>query len=577
MVGPVFALELLRGRRRSRLDLFRRVYAGWLILQFGVVFLSYLAEILGGFVSPRVGISRFLNSFLEAFLAQHFLLLLLLTPTFAAGAISDEKAQGTLQDLLTADLTSWEIIGGKLCGRLAQVLLLALVGLPLLGLLGGYGHLHLLTFLSLSALTVALAFALGAASILASVWSKQTRAAVLLVYTGGGLGFLSVRLLEWGLSEGIPRLASDSLLRGVLERLDGFLHYLSLFYVLEPVWDRNDPGEQIRRLLAGALVWGTFGAGCMALAVWRLRPAYGRQLEGAGRRNRTVTKTRRPMMDDEPIRWKEREVRGADLWSWLPRLPQRVTVPMVLLGTMGLSVSFLAQGYSEGEFLAQGVLVLLLTSLVAGVRASGTVCAERERQTWEGLLLSPLDTKEIVHDKLLGIMDSVRLPLCAYALPALLVSSLAGVNAFEITFLLLLLTWVAAYYLGATGIWCSVRSQSSWRSLLATLASGYGFGLGYVFLSWLTYFCVACVAFPFGLFLAEAGTSEGVLRLLLFLFDLTMSLLLAWLLWKAAELKLHLATNWVDDHEREGRPSTRARTRAMRKSVEFLEGQRDKI
>ena len=34
MLGPVFSLELLRGSRRGPLQFLRRVYAGWLVLQF---------------------------------------------------------------------------------------------------------------------------------------------------------------------------------------------------------------------------------------------------------------------------------------------------------------------------------------------------------------------------------------------------------------------------------------------------------------------------------------------------------------------------------------------------------------
>jgi ABC-type transport system involved in multi-copper enzyme maturation permease subunit len=568
-------MEWLRGSRRNRLVVFRRVYSGWLILQFSVVLVSYLAEIGAGSASPMVAISGFLNSFLETFIAQHFVLLVLLTPTFVAGAISDEKAQGTLEGLLTADLTSWEIVAGKSFGRLAQVLLLALAGLPLLALLGGYGHLHFLALLSVFSLTLALAFALGAASILASVWSKQTRAAVLLVYVVGGLGFVGVWLLQWALGAGIPRLAADSLFREILERVDRFSHYLDLFYVLEPMWGRNDPREQIRRLLAGSLVWAILGAVCLLLAVWRLRPAYGRQLEGAGRTSRAAAKTRRRAIDDDPVRWKEGEVGGTALWPRLPRVPKQLRIIAILLGTMVLSVYYLTQSQPEMLFLTQGAWVLVLASLVVGIRASGAVCGERERKTWEGLLLAPLDTREIIRDKLLGIMDSVRLPLCAYALPALLLSLGAGVNAFGFTILLLLWTWVGAFYMGATGIGCSVRSQSSWRSLLATLASGYGFGLGYFFLGSVAYVCFGCLAFPVLAFL-RVSTSPVILQLLFFLYNLAAGLIFAWMLWKAAELKLHLAANWVDDYEREGRPSTRARIRAMHNSVVFLEEQTDK-
>ena len=45
MLGPVFSLELLLGSRRGKLHAFRRVYAGWLIGQFVLLFALHLYEV----------------------------------------------------------------------------------------------------------------------------------------------------------------------------------------------------------------------------------------------------------------------------------------------------------------------------------------------------------------------------------------------------------------------------------------------------------------------------------------------------------------------------------------------------
>ena len=49
------------------------------------------------------------------------------------------------------------------------------------------------------------------------------------------------------------------------------------------------------------------------------------------------------------------------------------------------------------EFYWQGFAVMLLAALLLGVRCSGAVTGERERQTWEALLLTPLETRTIDH------------------------------------------------------------------------------------------------------------------------------------------------------------------------------------
>src|SRR5947209_2735733 len=188
MIGPVLSQELLLGSRRGRQQIFRRVYAGWLIVQLAAFYWLYLvqsnwlgATLFGGTIE-REAAAEFGTQFTAVLVVQQLLLLLLAAPAYTAGAITDEKTRGTLQYLLAADLTAWEIIVGKLLGRIAQVALLTLAALPLLCFIGVFGGLNVVALLVLLAVTLTPLFALGAAGLLASVWSRQTRDAVLGVY-----------------------------------------------------------------------------------------------------------------------------------------------------------------------------------------------------------------------------------------------------------------------------------------------------------------------------------------------------------------------------------------------------------
>src|SRR5437763_6554701 len=123
MLGPVFSAEMLRAGRRGRAHVLRWVYAGWLCLQ-----LFYLSEqarqpLHYGVVPPGQAAvaAGFARHFLDLVLAQQFLLVVLVTPAFVAGAITDEKTRGTLQNLLAAHLTPADIVLGKLVARGAQV------------------------------------------------------------------------------------------------------------------------------------------------------------------------------------------------------------------------------------------------------------------------------------------------------------------------------------------------------------------------------------------------------------------------------------------------------------------------
>src|SRR5205085_8568128 len=76
---------------------------------------------------------------LDLLVAQHFLLLALVAPAFAAGAVTDEKTRGTLEPLFTTHLGPAAIVAGKLLARAAQVGLLALAPLPAVALVGPAG------------------------------------------------------------------------------------------------------------------------------------------------------------------------------------------------------------------------------------------------------------------------------------------------------------------------------------------------------------------------------------------------------------------------------------------------------
>src|SRR5262245_38618703 len=103
--GPVLLIELLLGSRRTRLYIFRFIYGGWLLAQFGLLYLLYRVD---NWMNPDAT-SRFATDYIELFAGQQLVLLALATPALAAGAVTDEKERGTLQYLLTSELTGGEI------------------------------------------------------------------------------------------------------------------------------------------------------------------------------------------------------------------------------------------------------------------------------------------------------------------------------------------------------------------------------------------------------------------------------------------------------------------------------------
>src|SRR4051812_5024643 len=118
MFDPIATVELRRAARRGRHHHMRLLYVLALALEVGLLLLlcfSRANPLFGSAPSdtPLEDAGELLTDGLAWLVVQQFIVLLLAAPAFAAGAISDEKATGTLQYLLASPLAAREIIMGK--------------------------------------------------------------------------------------------------------------------------------------------------------------------------------------------------------------------------------------------------------------------------------------------------------------------------------------------------------------------------------------------------------------------------------------------------------------------------------
>lgn len=578
MFGPVLYLEMLLGSRRGKQYVFRYMYAGWLLLMLVFVALAYLIHVStrGNELEPPFG-----DNFLSVLLVQHFFLLILATPAYVAGAITDEKTQGTLQYMMTADLTPSEIILGKFVGRCAQVAMLALVGLPVIAFCGVFGGLDPFRAFALACYSFLVLLAVGSASMLASVLTRTTREAVLGLYCFGVALIAAYAVLDW-LSEIVP--FAEWPLHFMDEYVKG---YLSPFTIPDHVWKISGARELGREMAKALLVWGGFGAGCLGLSILLLRGAYIRQLEGEGKKKKIRWwRARRSEVNAQPVRWKEREVEGLAPFAFLRGIPTIFGVLLVFTITAvssaliiqyhmptGVTMRSLYQTAlnADGPKLAkmvmsidaaaeafrnQAMIVMLLASFVVAIRCSGAVSGEREKYTWEALLLSPMETRELIRGKLWGIINAARPYVLAYAVPALAFAVLGGPMALFWTLAWLATTWLAMYYVGAAGIWCSTRSKSSWRSLVGTLGFCYVGGffiygplmLIVMILAW--FVLIFLLIIDSALKLGIAGNMAGMMGYYWTAFYLTMCAALAGLFFGLAKFFLFDAEKRVGSLER---------------------------
>jgi hypothetical protein len=458
MFGPVFTLELLRERRRGRFfPLLPWAYAGLLAWQAAVFWIEATSAARSAGPLPPAPIVP-LPSKVQQLVVQHFVVLFLLTPALTASALGEEKAKGTLADLFTTALTSVEIVAGKLLARSLRALQVALAGFPILCAVGSYSGLPPLFFVALFVVSVLVVLGLGAVGLLMAVTSRYTSGAILATYGMIGVGALAVNKVR--------------VLRG-----------LDPFDALAPAWGHADTPETFSRLLAAALAWGLVAAVCFAVAVWRLRPDGLKQMHGAAT-SRTVRAraAERPPVDDDPIRWKEYHIDGLAVLPLLRRVSRPVGV--VITGALAC-VATTFSGIETASrrvdtplpFIAQGLLFLLVATLVVTVRSAGAVTGERERNTWDSLRLTRLDGETFLRGKLRGILDAVMPHYIAYAVPAFFISMAGGLTCLVPTVGSLALAWPLMYHAAACGLRASANSRTTWAAVVLALVTTYLSGL----------------------------------------------------------------------------------------------------
>jgi ABC-type transport system involved in multi-copper enzyme maturation permease subunit len=465
MMGPVYALELVQASRRARKYPWRWIYAGALLIEAQWLTVGVLQSLFG-----RIGpfelfstqdthrVAVIAESLFRLIVAEQTLAILLVAPAFAAGSITDERRKGTLEFLLISPLSAAEIILGKWLGQATQVVHLLSPGYFLLALLAGTIGAPMPPLLLSIAEQIALLYSVTALSLIASTWSRSTAKSIVGVYFFFGI----VLFAEWMFD--LP-LIGPSLWAFPLQ---------------------IDVSVKQHLVGMGTLVGLTFIS--LALAVWRLRPAHERQRNAA---TRVLGRWwDRPPLGDAPMRWKERFTSdwfSIPLWRTLPRSLKCLIIAGLVAG--------LALAMPDSEtFVILGVLQFFLSGLFVAVRSAGAITAERENQTWESLLTTHMDAYQIVRGKLWGQIDALRPYLLAYLFSALLGSLFTSWLAALWILYTWLASWVFLYGPGAVGISRSVKTASTWRSILITLTAGnvsifltaamfaiLGVTLGYIF------------------------------------------------------------------------------------------------
>src|SRR5262249_55525108 len=146
----------------------------------------------------------------------------------------------------------------------------------------------------------------------------------------------------------------------------GALRHLDPLYAIAPAWgprSTHDLPEAGRRLLISSLLWGGIALACGALAAWRLRPVYIRELESLRPQRDAWYAVERPPVEDDPVRWRESNVEGLAPNPTLRSVPRWLAITLIASLTTLSSLFILGHALFTSTSLDDAVRALALLDI----------------------------------------------------------------------------------------------------------------------------------------------------------------------------------------------------------------------
>lgn len=380
------------------------------------------------------------NTFKGVSLVQ-LALMAFIAPVFAAGAITQEKDANTFDILLTTPLSAGQIILGSLLSRLFFVWVLLLSGLPIFCItmiFGGVTTAEVFLSFGLAATT---ALVMGSLAITISIIRRGTRRTIFSFFVGVAiylLGIWALSVSRWGICAAAP-IGTDPLRGSDVEAQMSWLApihpFLALFVVTGQTpapkyadvaqygwpfsWMLAHPAGAYMTLtsllsvalISFSLIFVRRGQKEGEITFWSRFAAFFHRGAPAEERRRTPRR-----VWDNPIAWREANTRGSAGGS--------ATLRYVFLAIGALAGLLLVWAYRSGwsGFVSPGntpvevvrkwlvALVWIQTAVILLVvtnTAATTLTREKESQTMELLLTTPLTSKYIIFGMLRGLISFV--------------------------------------------------------------------------------------------------------------------------------------------------------------------------
>lgn len=474
--GPVFSKEVWMLGKRPSTAWLRLVHVAVLLLVVTIVFVN-LRDVSGG-DGASAGLQRYQQlapGLTVAVVWVEFVMLGLIAVALAAPAVCEEKQMGTLGTLLTTPLKAWQIVLGKGLGRIVELMVLALVPLPLLLALRSFGGVTaeaLATTTATCLVNAVLAVQIG---IFVSTVSRRAIGAILLSFILLGVVMFGPMLVVWAVlmiqavtgGAGGPPSSPAAMAVFFATSAPAMLFLQSFHYFFNeslgaPITIPVLQLWSLHMAYAVAMCGLFFGLSCVALRRVMDREGEGRAQKadavvvvaapevpaeegveagaGAGveagieaapaalpkvpkRSRRRAPAGVSRVVGDAPVAWRE-------LQQGVLRSRVLTVIAGLMLGGLLLFIYYLA---AFEEPLQQVITAVgaAATLIACAVMSTGSIAQERESRTLDALLCTPLSAWDIVWGKFLGSARRASIGL-VLVLTHVLVSGVGAIPGGEV-------------------------------------------------------------------------------------------------------------------------------------------------
>ena len=486
---PLLAKDLVETANRRRTYVMRVVYA---LLLYSAALLIYV-QTTDAFQKTGFQLLGTGEELLNITFGLQCVGICLFMPAMSVGAITIEKEKNTLTLLFLTRLGPWTILFEKYLARVVNMASYLLISLPLFGIaysLGGVTQLELW-----SAIWTLLVFTAqsGAICMACSAFFQSTAAAFIWAYLiGAGLYILPLVILEFfgyfsyqpiiaALESRVNELAAPchqflmtligpalpvlgysptdildiQTFRPIAMREDLHLAFFPLGIHFLTFWEGGSPSPAAWHVLIRTIpIAFTILISLVLARRWLVSRAVAissnrlmNALRGIDRffhriNQNSWTKGRVLINDTEelplyrPIAWRETRKRAFGTVRYLIRMLILIEFPVAAICLSFLTLSLGQGGYSNrsGIMIWMSFLLWILSLLFLISKAATALPSERLRETFDVLLATPIETREIVKQKFAGVNRLIwvlSIPLATVALSHAIWIQVSGRASFD--------------------------------------------------------------------------------------------------------------------------------------------------